>query len=106
VLRAFAEHISRAIRGSDLAARLGGDEFLLLLPECDSHQLQHVLDRLVRCKVEIGGMSMPVEFSVGWKEYEAGETSNELYEAADRALYQNKRASSPVNTPAHVSLPA
>ena len=31
MLRAFAEHISRAIRGSDLAARLGGDEFLLLL---------------------------------------------------------------------------
>ncbi len=36
VLRAFAEHITRAIRGSDLAARLGGDEFMLLLPECDS----------------------------------------------------------------------
>jgi diguanylate cyclase (GGDEF)-like protein len=104
VLRAFAEHISRAIRGSDLAARLGGDEFLVLLPECDSSQLKHVLDRLVRCKVEIGGMTMPVEFSVGWKEYEAGETSNELYEAADRALYQNKRGTSPTRTPAHAPL--
>ena len=54
VLRAFAEHLTRAIRGSDLAARLGGDEFMLLLPECDSDQLQRVLERLVRFKVEVG----------------------------------------------------
>jgi len=91
VLRAFAEHISRAIRGSDLAARLGGDEFMLLLPECDSSQLHCVLERLVRCQVEIAGKKVPVEFSIGWKEHEAGESSNALFEAADRALYQNKR---------------
>jgi diguanylate cyclase (GGDEF)-like protein len=92
VLRAFAEHISRAIRGSDLAVRLGGDEFMLLLPECDTHQLHHVLDRLVAFKAEIAGKMVPVEFSAGWKEYELGQTSKELIEAADRALYENKRA--------------
>ncbi len=73
VLRAFAEHITRAIRGSDLAARLGGDEFMLLLPECDANQLQHVLERLLNFKVEIGGKKMPVEFSAGWKEYQHGQ---------------------------------
>jgi diguanylate cyclase (GGDEF)-like protein len=93
VLRAFAEHISRAIRGSDLAARLGGDEFMLLLPECDTHQLQHVLDRLVHFTVEIAGRKIPVEFSAGWTEYQLGQTSKELIESADRALYENKRVS-------------
>jgi diguanylate cyclase (GGDEF)-like protein len=102
VLRAFAEHITRAIRGSDLAARLGGDEFMLLLPECDTTQLQHVLDRLVHFKVEISGEMIPVEFSAGWKEYESGQTSQELIEAADRALYENKRGT----RPAPASVPA
>jgi len=102
VLRAFAEHITRAIRGSDLAVRLGGDEFMLLLPECDTNQLQHVLDRLVHFKVEISGEMIPVEFSAGWKEYEFGQTSQELIEAADRALYENKRGT----RPAPASVPA
>ena len=91
VLRAFAQHLTRAIRGSDVAARLGGDEFMLLLPECNAQQLQHVLERLVSFKAEIAGQQFPVEFSAGWKEYEIGQTSKELMEAADRALYENKR---------------
>lgn len=95
VLRAFAEHITRAIRGSDLAVRLGGDEFMVLLPECDGSQLRHVLDRLVRCQVQIAGRTVPVAFSIGWKQYAPGETSSDLFEAADRALYQNKRGLTP-----------
>ena len=91
VLRAFGEHITKAIRGSDLAVRLGGDEFMLLLPECDAIQLKRVLDRLLRCRVEIAGKRIPVAFSAGWKEHVSGESSSDLFEAADRALYQNKR---------------
>jgi diguanylate cyclase (GGDEF)-like protein len=99
VLRAFAEHISRAIRGSDLAARLGGDEFMLLLPECDTNQLQHVLERLVNFKVEIAGEEIPVEFSAGWKAHQLGQTSQELIEAADRALYESKRVTHQASVP-------
>jgi len=99
VLRAFAEHLTRAIRGSDLAARLGGDEFMLLLPECDTNQLQNVLERLVPFQVEIAGQTIPVAFSAGWKEYETGQTSKELFEAADRALYENKRGARVTGAP-------
>ena len=45
---------------------------------------------------------IPVEFSAGWKEYEFGQTSKELIEAADRALYENKRGT----RPAPASVPA
>ena len=31
-LKIFAERLSAAIRGSDLAIRIGGDEFIVLLP--------------------------------------------------------------------------
>jgi diguanylate cyclase (GGDEF)-like protein len=102
VLRAFAEHITRAIRGSDLAVRLGGDEFMLLLPECDTNQLQHVLGRLVGFRVEIADETIPVEFSAGWKEYALGQTSKELIEAADRALYENKRSTHVTGNPVKV----
>ena len=103
VLRGFAEHLTKASRGSDLAARLGGDEFMLLLPECDAGQLQCVLERLVRFKTEVRGESFPVEFSAGWNEYESGQTSQQLLEAADRALYENKRKSRSAQAPAIVA---
>lgn len=103
VLRGFAEHLTKASRGSDLAARLGGDEFMLLLPECDAGQLQCVLERLVRFKTEVRGESFPVEFSAGWHEYESGQTSQQLLEAADRALYENKRNSRSAQAPTIVA---
>ena len=92
-LRAVAERLKKAIRASDLAARLGGDEFLLLLPECDENQLRHVLGRLRPFEIDVEGKKIPVTFSVGWKQYSPGENCKDLLEAADRALYQNKRVS-------------
>jgi diguanylate cyclase (GGDEF)-like protein len=93
VLRFFADRLRKAIRASDLAARLGGDEFMLLLPECDQEQLQSVLARLADLSVEIDGKPMSISFSAGWREYERGQKPYDLLEAADKALYANKRAS-------------
>jgi len=93
VLRSFADRLRKAIRASDLAVRLGGDEFMLLLPECDGQQLQRVLSRLADLIVEIDGQPMAVSFSAGWREYEPGQKPYDLLEAADKALYANKRAS-------------
>ena len=75
---------------------------MLLLPDCGSEQLQHVLNRLVCFRTEIDGKSTPVEFSAGWKEYELGQDSTQLFEAADRALYQKKRGMSPKSSPVAV----
>ena len=105
VLRAFADHLKNATRGSDLAARLGGDEFMLLLPDCDSKQLQAVLARLVPFQLEIGGESVAVTFSAGWREYQRGQKPAEFLEAADRALYENKRSRQTVSTPAPAASP-
>ena len=37
VLRAFADRLRKATRGSDAAGRYGGDEFLAVLPELSPH---------------------------------------------------------------------
>jgi diguanylate cyclase len=93
VLRKFATHIGNAIRSTDFAARMGGDEFLLVLPECSLNQLQLVLSRLGPLELQWHGRTIPIRWSTGWKEYTAGENPDELLSKADRALYENKRAS-------------
>jgi diguanylate cyclase (GGDEF)-like protein len=93
VLKEFANRLTKAVREADTAARLGGDEFMLLLTECDSAQVQSVLERLRSIEVTLAGQRIPIEFSVGWKEYEQDESLHDLMIAADKALYQNKQGS-------------
>jgi len=90
VLKEFAERLNRAIRGSDLAVRMGGDEFLVLLPECQLGQVQHVLSRLAPLEVDVDGQKVTVTFSAGWTDYQFGESSDQLLHRADHALYANK----------------
>jgi diguanylate cyclase (GGDEF)-like protein len=92
VLRKFALHLNKVIRGSDLAVRLGGDEFLVLLPECSLEQVQTILGRLGSIEVEWQGQQIPVTFSAGWKQYSLGDRADQLLELADQALYERKRA--------------
>jgi two-component system, cell cycle response regulator len=90
-LKIFSQRLSRAIRGSDLAVRIGGDEFVVLLPECDLNQVQIVLDRLAGLEVQVDSGKLAFRFSVGWTDYQAGETPERLLERADRALYSEKQ---------------
>jgi len=94
LLKAFAERLSRATRGSDASARYGGDEFLVVLPECKPENVQHVLKRLEGIGVEIEGRRLPIALSAGWAELLPGESAKELLVRADAALYANKRAKS------------
>ena len=92
VLKEFARRLSSAIRKSDIAARMGGDEFLILLPECDTSQVQTLLDRLRPMETQYGGTKIPICFSAGWVGYEKGETTEQFLERADRTLYAEKRS--------------
>jgi diguanylate cyclase (GGDEF)-like protein len=92
VLKEFADRLTRAVREADIAARLGGDEFMLLLTECDSSRVQSVLQRLKSIEVEIAGQRVPIEFAVGWQEYDQSHSPQDLMHAADQALYSHKQA--------------
>jgi diguanylate cyclase (GGDEF)-like protein len=94
LLKAFAEKLSKATRGSDASARYGGDEFLVVLPECKPDNVQHVLKRLEGVRVDIEGHSLPIALSAGWAEFLPGESVKDLLARADAALYANKRAKS------------
>lgn len=98
VLKQFAERLQRAIRGSDLAVRVGGDEFQLLLPDCRLEHVQAVLSRLTPMEITVNGQRIPITFSAGWADYQAGESRERFLERADHALYLQKRAGSSAAT--------
>jgi diguanylate cyclase (GGDEF)-like protein len=91
LIRAFAQCLNKAIRGSDLAVRFGGDEFLVLLPDCKLEEVRYVLGRLSGHKVECQGTQVPIAFSAGCANHRAGDSFEELLKRADDDLYVNKR---------------
>jgi diguanylate cyclase (GGDEF)-like protein len=92
VLREFAERLTKAVREADIAARLGGDEFMLLLTECNSSRVETVLQRLKSIEVEVSGQRVPIEYAVGWQEYQNRHSPQDLMKEADKALYAHKQA--------------
>jgi diguanylate cyclase (GGDEF)-like protein len=95
LLRTFADVLKETIRGSDVAGRWGGEEFVLLLPGTDGEGATQLADR-IRLKLAdrtASGAGTPrrVTCSFGVAEYEPGTDADDLFSAADRALYRAKR---------------
>jgi diguanylate cyclase (GGDEF)-like protein len=89
-LRATARILTAQTRTVDTVARIGGEEFAMVLPETTTAEAMIVTERL-RQKQETEGLH--TTFSAGI----AGCPSNavaedDLFKAADRALYQAKHA--------------
>jgi diguanylate cyclase (GGDEF)-like protein len=96
VLRRVARELQRILRQSDILCRFGGDEFIAALPETTQAQAQAVAEKLRKVRVPVAqplASTMPaVTLSVGVAVLEAGMKQHEdVLEAADRALYEQKR---------------
>ncbi len=95
-LRAAAELIRSGARISDVVARYGGDEFILLLPETERDGALAAADKIRHTLAEYRPKEGPtvgfsLRASVGVACWDAGMTgADELYAAADRALYEAK----------------
>jgi diguanylate cyclase (GGDEF)-like protein len=78
-------------REMDTAARYGGDEFVLLLPETELSDAQTVAHR-ISDRLSSDAEDPQVSVSIGIAMYpEDGQTVADLFEAADRSLYGEKR---------------
>jgi hypothetical protein len=64
---------------------------IVFLPDCNSKQIHLVLDRLSLLAIEIQAKKVPFGFSAGFADYREGETSAELLQRADCALYAQKQ---------------
>ena len=99
VLKEVAAQLRTNVRDADVVARFGGDEFCILLPDTTEDGVRIVGERVVRvlndlplefsgqkCKI---GASVGTAFTVPWA---APSTAAALMDAADRAMYDAKRA--------------
>jgi diguanylate cyclase (GGDEF)-like protein len=96
VLNAVAQRLPANIRSCDGAGRYGGEEFLLVLPDCELHQLKAAAERI---RADIGSRivrtfcgPISVTVSVGCAVgIVAADSAEDLLRLADEALYEAKR---------------
>ena len=95
ILRAFGEVLIQENRAMNLVARYGGDEFVAVLSEGDEQGAQGYLARL-QAGVKANRLlaSHGVTVSAGIAEFDSGQNVGfeELIQAADRDMYENKAA--------------
>ena len=94
VIHLIAETLQNSFRSDDLIGRIGGDEFLLLLHDVSREQALLLADKY---RSALASVSRPfasrfrISNSIGISIFpEDGVTYEELFEAADRALYRAK----------------
>ena len=94
VLRTVASIIKAQLRESDIPARYGGEEFAVLLPYTHIDEAKIVGERLRRAveetTVQLDSLNINVTISMGLAEFTQNETGEELFERADKALYEAK----------------
>ncbi len=90
VLKVVAERLVHSVRSSDIASRAGGDEFLLFLEY--NTDLERTVDRIFSSLCGYYG-DYRISVTMGIATAEAvGEDYEQLFRAADAALYAAKRA--------------
>ncbi len=95
-LRLVARTLSHEIRAMDVAARLGGDEFVILLSNTSKEQAagraQNLAWQLNHLSLAWHGEEIPIRASLGLRPFAAGDQANQIFNAADIALYADKNA--------------
>lgn len=90
-LAQVGRQLARSVRRADTACRVGGDELAVICPEADSEELHRIAERIRTLLAQVPLAGEPLTVSVGTALHRPGGTSDQLFIAADGALYQAKR---------------
>ncbi|MBQ0720304.1 MAG: GGDEF domain-containing protein [Gammaproteobacteria bacterium] len=94
VLKTIAQLLNKGIRKSDFFARYGGEEFVMLLPETTAEQAlklaNNLRENIKSCSFHYRGEDVRVTVSCGISCFSQGDTVDQVFERADRALYAAK----------------
>lgn len=95
VLAEVATLLRSSVRGSDAVVRYGGDEFLIVLADAGSLGARQVVHRIRKYLFDWNSAGHLEKFelslSIGLSEWNDGQTLDEMLDAADRAMYVEKR---------------
>jgi len=96
VIKSLARILKQRLRKSDIVGRYGGEEFAVVMYETDIKSacsvMNEIREHFSMVSHHAGEKEFNVTFSCGLAEYPYFDTSSELNEAADKALYQAKNA--------------
>ncbi|HWL62003.1 MAG TPA: diguanylate cyclase [Steroidobacteraceae bacterium] len=94
VLAVVAETLAGSIRASDFVARYGGEEFAMLLPGTTLDDALKIADKVRLAVADIGfhfrGKPVQVTISGGITEMRTDDAGENVFERADKALYDAK----------------
>lgn len=95
-LRHIATVLRDNIRSSDIVGRLGGDEFGVILAQTDEAQAHNkaaaLAAAIAAAPLRVGDLSIAVSAAYGVHAFSGTDDPQHAIDAADRAMYQQKRA--------------
>jgi diguanylate cyclase (GGDEF)-like protein len=95
-LRHIATVLQENIRASDVVGRLGGDEFGVILAQTDAEQAHSkaaaLAEAIAASPLRWGRTTLPVSAAYGVHAFSGSDDAQQAIEAADRAMYEQKRA--------------
>jgi len=95
VIKSISRFIKQNLRVTDSVGRYGGEEFVAILPGIDAtvaaHVIQKILDKFSKLDFVHYNHKFNVTFSCGIADYDSNHSSNEMIDAADKALYIAKK---------------
>ena len=96
VLQLIASTLKKNLRETDFIARYGGEEFVILLPGTQADAAAGVAEKLrasiEACPFNFRGERVSITMSFGISEFRALESTEMVFERADKALYQAKKS--------------
>lgn len=96
VLQLIARMLRKNIRDVDFVARYGGEEFVILMPETTAVDAHKAAEKL-RIVIEQSPFNfrkerVSITMSFGISEFQNKDSPEQVFERADKALYQSKHA--------------
>jgi len=96
VLRVIGQHLAQHVRGTDFVARYGGEEFVMILVGTAGEQAKVAADKIRIAIAAIGfhfrNKPVTVTASCGITTLRDGDTTETVFDRADKALYKAKDA--------------
>lgn len=94
VLKVLAREISNRVRKSDFVARYGGEEFAIVMANTsleDAERLTNKLRQAIeQCPFHFKETQVQITMSFGVAAFQPGDTSDLVFDRADKALYRAK----------------
>jgi diguanylate cyclase len=97
VIRFVADTLKKQVKGKDTVARFGGEEYVILLPETTlsgalsvAENIRSAIEKTRIKRLETDEAISQVMVSIGVARYLPGESTDQLLDRADAALYTSK----------------